>query len=164
MCLTSDEEYGVRARYNWNHGSVVRSKDGSHAGIASLQKCEFDLADVLDHLPKSTNQLTRKTAENENSCINPCRRNLDCRSRICWSHGRASHVHERMYRNVIRNGAVRGVCGEKLRVSVQGIASPVAMKYRKPNNAAQQWSGRGRQPASITEWIAMGKSLDQTRI
>lgn len=43
-------------------------------------------------------------------------------------------------------------------------ASPVALKYRNPNNAAQQWSGRGRQPAWVKECIEVGMSLDQTRI
>ena len=43
-------------------------------------------------------------------------------------------------------------------------ANPIAMKYRNPNNAAQQWSGRGRQPAWVKEWNETGKALDQTRI
>lgn len=42
--------------------------------------------------------------------------------------------------------------------------SPFPMKYRNPNNAAQRWSGLGRRPAWVREWIGMGKSLDQTRI
>lgn len=43
-------------------------------------------------------------------------------------------------------------------------ASAVAMKYRNPRDAAQQWSGRGRQPAWVKEWIETGKSLDEARL
>lgn len=43
-------------------------------------------------------------------------------------------------------------------------ASAVAMKYRNPRDVAQQWSGRGRQPAWVKEWIETGKSLDEVRL
>ncbi|MDQ1924611.1 H-NS histone family protein [Massilia pseudoviolaceinigra] len=43
-------------------------------------------------------------------------------------------------------------------------ASPSVMKYQNPNDAAQQWSGRGRQPAWVKEWIETGKSLDEVQI
>lgn len=36
---------------------------------------------------------------------------------------------------------------------------PVEVKYRHPENADQAWSGRGRQPAWVKEWVAGGKSL-----
>jgi len=39
-------------------------------------------------------------------------------------------------------------------------ASAVAAKYRNPANAAQQWSGRGRQPQWFKDHIASGKSAD----
>lgn len=42
-------------------------------------------------------------------------------------------------------------------------ASPVTKKYRNPNDPSQQWSGRGRQPAWVKEWIETGKSLDEAR-
>lgn len=43
-------------------------------------------------------------------------------------------------------------------------AIPIPMKYRNPNNATQQWSGRGRQPAWVKEWIKAGKSIEEARI
>ena len=39
-------------------------------------------------------------------------------------------------------------------------AGAVAAKYRNPANAAQQWSGRGRQPQWFKDHIASGKSAD----
>jgi DNA-binding protein H-NS len=34
------------------------------------------------------------------------------------------------------------------------------MKYRNLDNNAQQWTGRGRQPKWVKEWLDSGKSLD----
>jgi DNA-binding protein H-NS len=42
--------------------------------------------------------------------------------------------------------------------------SSVAVRYRNPNNASQQWTGRGRQPKWVKEWVEGGKSLDQLRV
>ncbi|UVW29972.1 H-NS histone family protein [Massilia sp. H6] len=39
----------------------------------------------------------------------------------------------------------------------------VAVKYRNPEDCAQQWSGRGRQPAWVKAWIASGKSIEQAK-
>ena len=36
----------------------------------------------------------------------------------------------------------------------------VAAKYRNPNDAAQTWSGRGRQPVWLAALLAEGKSLE----
>jgi len=33
-------------------------------------------------------------------------------------------------------------------------------KYQNPNNAAQTWSGRGKQPAWVAEALAQGKTLE----
>jgi DNA-binding protein H-NS len=40
----------------------------------------------------------------------------------------------------------------------------VAVRYRNPDNASQQWTGRGRQPKWVKEWVEGGKSLDQLRV
>jgi DNA-binding protein H-NS len=40
----------------------------------------------------------------------------------------------------------------------------VPVKYRDPDDATKQWSGRGRQPGWIKEWLSSGKSLDQAKI
>jgi DNA-binding protein H-NS len=40
----------------------------------------------------------------------------------------------------------------------------VAVRYRHPENSAQQWTGRGRQPKWVKEWVEGGKSLDKLRV
>lgn len=40
----------------------------------------------------------------------------------------------------------------------------VAVRYRHPNNATQQWTGRGRQPKWVKEWVDGGKSMDALRV
>lgn len=40
----------------------------------------------------------------------------------------------------------------------------VAVRYRNPNDASQQWTGRGRQPKWVKEWVEGGKSLDKLRV
>lgn len=40
----------------------------------------------------------------------------------------------------------------------------VAVRYRHPDNASQQWTGRGRQPKWVKEWVDGGKSLDKLRV
>ena len=42
----------------------------------------------------------------------------------------------------------------------KAIRSPVAPKYRHPENAAITWSGRGRRPGWIKEAQAKGQSFD----
>lgn len=42
----------------------------------------------------------------------------------------------------------------------QGV---VAVKYRHPDDPAQQWSGRGRQPAWVKQWLASGKPLAEAK-
>jgi len=39
----------------------------------------------------------------------------------------------------------------------------VLPRYRNPADAAQTWSGRGRQPKWVTEALAEGKSLDDLK-
>lgn len=43
---------------------------------------------------------------------------------------------------------------------VRAKTRTVAAKYCNPNNASQQWTGRGRQPKWVKEWLDSGKSLD----
>jgi DNA-binding protein H-NS len=44
------------------------------------------------------------------------------------------------------------------------VKNSVAMQYRNPADATQQWSGRGRQPKWVKEWVESGKSLDAARV
>ena len=40
----------------------------------------------------------------------------------------------------------------------------VEARYRNPANASEQWTGRGRQPKWVKEWVDSGKSIDGLRI
>lgn len=53
--------------------------------------------------------------------------------------------------------------GAKIAKSGAGTGS-VAVRFRHPDNASQQWTGRGRQPKWVKEWVEGGKSLDKLRV
>ena len=40
----------------------------------------------------------------------------------------------------------------------------VAVRYRHPSDASLQWTGRGRQPKWVQDWIASGQPLDAIRV
>jgi DNA-binding protein H-NS len=40
----------------------------------------------------------------------------------------------------------------------------VAVRFRNPENETQQWTGRGRQPKWVKEWVEGGKPLDKLRV
>jgi DNA-binding protein H-NS len=37
-------------------------------------------------------------------------------------------------------------------------------RFRHPANKSLRWSGRGRQPKWVKDWVASGQSLDALRI
>jgi len=51
-----------------------------------------------------------------------------------------------------------------IRVSKAPTQRDVKMKFHNPKNPTQQWSGRGRQPAWVKEWIASGKPIDDLKV
>jgi DNA-binding protein H-NS len=40
----------------------------------------------------------------------------------------------------------------------------LAPKYRHPDDAAKQWSGRGRKPGWVKEWVSSGRNLSDTEV
>ena len=40
----------------------------------------------------------------------------------------------------------------------------VAPRYRNPADAAQQWTGRGRQPKWVKDWVEAGNDIEGLRI
>ena len=38
------------------------------------------------------------------------------------------------------------------------------VRYRNPGDPAQAWTGRGKPPRWVTDWVEGGKSLDALRI
>ena len=37
---------------------------------------------------------------------------------------------------------------------------PVAVKYRHPQNSSLAWTGRGRKPAWVVDWLKSGKIME----
>ena len=67
--------------------------------------------------------------------------------------------------------AIAQRAGISLQELVKGVKSgaaaksgKVAVQYRNPANAEQQWTGRGRQPKWVKEWLDSGKTLDAMRV
>lgn len=46
---------------------------------------------------------------------------------------------------------------------VMNVASPT-VRYRNPDDPAQTWTGRGKQPKWVSDWVASGKSLDGLQV
>ncbi|MBA4742560.1 MAG: H-NS histone family protein [Azoarcus sp.] len=41
------------------------------------------------------------------------------------------------------------------------VGGKLPIKYRNPADPSQGWSGHGRRPQWVLDWLAQGKSLDQ---
>jgi DNA-binding protein H-NS len=57
-----------------------------------------------------------------------------------------------------------GVPLQELMSAASGAGSraksgPVAPRYRNPADASQQWTGRGRQPQWVKDWLEAGKDI-----
>ena len=50
------------------------------------------------------------------------------------------------------------------RVPVVVFGGRPEVRYRNPGDAAQAWTGRGKPPRWVTDWIEGGKSLDALRV
>ena len=53
---------------------------------------------------------------------------------------------------------------ELIATSGRGKGGTVAARYRNLSDSTQQWTGRGRQPKWVKEWVDAGKSIDDLRI
>jgi len=61
----------------------------------------------------------------------------------------------------------RGFALEELVGKEAKIKAPtgkVKVKYRHPENASLEWTGRGRQPKWVAEWQAKGGSLESLTV
>jgi DNA-binding protein H-NS len=47
---------------------------------------------------------------------------------------------------------------------VRAKTGSVAVRFRNPGDQSQQWTGRGRQPKWVKEWLDSGKSIDLLRV
>jgi DNA-binding protein H-NS len=53
---------------------------------------------------------------------------------------------------------------ELIATNPRGKGGTVAARYRNPSDNSQQWTGRGRQPKWVKDWLDAGKSIDELRI
>ena len=49
--------------------------------------------------------------------------------------------------------------GAGARARARGKTGSMAPRYRNPADASQQWTGRGRQPKWVKEWLEAGKDI-----
>lgn len=53
--------------------------------------------------------------------------------------------------------------GSDTKGKVRKQSGKVAVQYRNPKNASQEWTGRGRQPGWVKELLASGKNLQSAK-
>lgn len=46
----------------------------------------------------------------------------------------------------------------------RGKTGSVAPRYRNPADSSQQWTGRGRQPKWVKEWLEAGKDISGLKV
>lgn len=59
-----------------------------------------------------------------------------------------------------RGYAIEELLGKDAKVKVPSVGGKVKVKYRHPENAELEWTGRGRKPKWVEAWLAEGKSID----
>ena len=47
---------------------------------------------------------------------------------------------------------------------IRAKSGTVAVRFRNPADASQQWTGRGRQPKWVKQWADSGKSMDLLKV
>lgn len=53
---------------------------------------------------------------------------------------------------------------ELIGTGIRPKSGKIADRFRHPENSAEQWSGRGRRPRWIKNWIDAGKTIDMLRV
>lgn len=59
-----------------------------------------------------------------------------------------------------RGYAVEDLLGRETKVKSVAVVKKVKVKYRHPQDASLEWTGRGRTPKWVEAWVANGSSLD----
>jgi DNA-binding protein H-NS len=49
-------------------------------------------------------------------------------------------------------------------LKVAKIKGKAAVRYRHPSNTAMEWTGRGRQPQWVKDWVASGQPVNALRV
>ena len=63
-------------------------------------------------------------------------------------------------KQIIQLARVYGLSVEEVLGKTVVARKPVAIKYRHPANPELTWTGRGRKPAWVQDWISSGKVLE----
>ena len=58
-----------------------------------------------------------------------------------------------------RGYAIEDLLGKETKVKT-ATGNKVKVKYRHPENAELEWTGRGRKPKWVESWVANGGSMD----
>lgn len=58
-----------------------------------------------------------------------------------------------------RGFAIEDLLGKEVKVKTS-TGGKVKVKYRHPQNAELEWTGRGRKPKWVEAWLAQGGNLD----
>ena len=59
-----------------------------------------------------------------------------------------------------RGYAIEELLGKEAKVKSATSGTKVKVKYRHPQNADLEWTGRGRKPKWVEEWLASGATID----
>lgn len=59
---------------------------------------------------------------------------------------------------------LKELMGTQARVAKTGSVTKVAVRYRHPAETSLHWTGRGRQPKWVHEWLESGQSLDALKV
>jgi DNA-binding protein H-NS len=57
-----------------------------------------------------------------------------------------------------------GVSPEHFLGTSKQFKKKVAKRYRHPHNPSLEWTGRGRNPRWVVQWLAEGHSMEELRI
>ncbi|MES2535049.1 MAG: H-NS histone family protein [Pseudomonadota bacterium] len=62
------------------------------------------------------------------------------------------------------SGQIRAKTGSAKEKGREKEKGQMPVRYRHPSDVSLQWSGRGRQPGWVKDWIESGRSLDTLRV
>ncbi len=76
------------------------------------------------------------------------------------SHEKAEILNEVRAFAKARGYAIEDLLGKEAKVKSVTQGGKVKVKYRHPQNADLEWTGRGRKPKWVEEWLANGNAID----
>lgn len=60
--------------------------------------------------------------------------------------------------------SLEDLLGKEAKVGKVRSGGVVKVKYRHPNDASLEWTGRGRRPKWVETWLAEGRSIDELAV